>query len=948
MDPLLIIGSLLAAGAGGVGLGVGARLMPVGLRAARDLRRFKNSEDGETERRVKASERARRLLGDPPGRKRDSNIVGLYGDVLRRKDGSYTRVYDFPLQHTFYSHESVNEQFCDEIGRLLAVPKPENTVMQYRYAVTPDPGRAVAAHLRARAYERVHLPAARLHDNNVDFYRALAVAGAFRVEQASFNITVPAKHEDDGAGQGVGAFLPALAEEIKEVGFRDFAHAFAAVRADTKDDGVVRRLVAHEREAYERVEKVFRFVEMQSPVSLRRLSREELWNSVFASHCPNHTSVPHLNDLPGFDVRDYLCAETIDGGGWYQLHGRTPVAMVSMMRPGDPQMFATSMRALTANPELVFRHTLVAEFIHLDKRKAIKALDRRTRSVKRTNNRADGKKSLSPEAIASLADLQAVRDHVTGTAEALVKMRFYALVYGRPARSRAELRESLNELEYGCERMVTAMQSIEGVEAAIEEPAALRSLYPQTMVGCADHRPNGREFLEVANSLAAAVPIESSWRGSARPHTLFSTTTGRLIGFNLFDKSVIKSPVVTVYGQPGAGKSTINARLVNDVLASVPDARVCAVDIGGSLAPHAESIGARYLRLSPDDPRTINIWDYPELIEGIADINRHTTNITLIVMDALSLANGKEEDAADSDILTKAVTQVIYNFVTRNGPGKPKSEPTHAFLVEMLESYDFGAPHLNARAHELALSLSKYVGNRHLDAPTHEDFCAASPYDVYELDSLDAFQPDVRQTLANRVAARAVRTVGKLKADGTRTPTLLVFDEVWKLIEYYPSIMRVIQKGARTGRRENVVTMLATHTYDDFRGNNDVTKTAGCKLIGLQDGNYDALVADAKLSPRAVSAINSIKNVDGEYTQWVMVMGSGQDQIVETIQCDLAPAELWTFTTNAYERDARARVSYLNPGWSQADVIAWLAEHYPRGLAAHGLIEIDESPFAGA
>ncbi len=611
-----------------------------------------------------------------------------------------------------------------------------------------------------------------------------------------------------------------------------------------------------------------------------------------------------------------------------------------MMRPGDA-LFATSMRALTAHPALTFRHTLVAEFIYLDQRQAIKQLDRRMRAVKRTNNRADGRKHMSPEAKASLDDLEAVRAHVTGSPEALVQMRFYALVYGEPARTRSELQASLKTLDYNCEQLITAMQTIDGVEAAIEEPAALRSLYPQTLLGEVNGKPNGREFMEIANSLAAAAPLESAWRGSARPHTLFSTITGRLTGLSLFDKSVIKSPVVTVFGEPGSGKSTMLARLINDVLASMPEAKVCAVDIGGSLAPHAGSVGARYFRFRIDDPKGYNIFDYPELQDG------HIASdelINLIVMDAASLASVKPDDDLAPDLLTKAVKEVLINYARRNGPGRPKCEPTLVHLHAMLESYDFGSQQLNERAVALALALEKYVGNRYLDAPTHPDFLSDSPYDVYELDSLDAFPPDVKMTLANRVATRVIRSIGKLKADGTRTPTLLVFDEVWKLVEYYPTIMRVIQKGARTGRRDNVVTMLATHTYEDFNNIHDVTKTAGCKIIGKQNGDYSRLVADSNLSERAVAVINSIKNVDGEYTQWLLVMGSGHDQIVETIQCDLSPAELWTFTTNAYERDARARVAYLKPEWIQADVIAWLAEQYPRGLAAQGLIEIDESP----
>ena len=39
---------------------------------------------------------------------------------------------------------------------------------------------------------------------------------------------------------------------------------------------------------------------------------------------------------------------------------------------------------------------------------------------------------------------------------------------------------------------------------------------------------------------------------------------------------------------------------------------------------------------------------------------------------------------------------------------------------------------------------------------------------------------------------------------------------------------------------------------------------------------------------------------------------------------------LWTLTTNADERNARARVWAYRPTWSEMEVHAWLAEHYPR------------------
>jgi hypothetical protein len=52
---------------------------------------------------------------------------------------------------------------------------------------------------------------------------------------------------------------------------------------------------------------------------------------------------------------------------------------------------------------------------------------------------------------------------------------------------------------------------------------------------------------------------------------------------------------------------------------------------------------------------------------------------------------------------------------------------------------------------------------------------------------------------------------------------------------------------------------------------------------------------------------------------------------------------LWTLTTNADERNARSLVSAYRPDWNDMQIHAWLAEHYPRGLTAIGLREIDET-----
>jgi hypothetical protein len=940
MEPLTIIGGTIAAAGAGLGISAGSRLLPIALRARRDLQAWKQSGEAELHRRIADYDEERVKLASPPGRKRESSIAGFCDGTLRHTDGSYTCAWEAQTAPTMLAHEHVVEARCDELARMLAVDKPPGTVIQFRFSSGPDPGAAINAHIAVLGNpELVHPEAALLHAMNVEFYAAAAAARSYRRQVLSIWARVPVSQKGDDTNSGLSAFIPAALDEVGKHGITRLPKTIRAIWAETADDGVVRRLLRDEREAYRRAEKIFRLIERECPLSLRRFNRKELWEAIYLGHRQNARDVPILPDEPGLDIREYLCGETIEGIGSHIMHGAHPAAIVTMFTPPQPAITADALRSLTLNPALNFRHTIIAEFVYLDQRKATKRLDRRIRQVRRSYTRADGRVKQSPEARAALLDLEIVRDHITGSREALIDVRFYAVIYAEPARTRGELRQSLDNLDRYCERMVTAMQSIPGVEAAREEPDSLRALYHRAIVGEADHRPVGREITEVAGSLAALAPVESAWEGARRPHTLCSTPTGRLIGLNLFDSAKISSPLALVLGEPGSGKSTFMARVINDVLATLPEALVRAVDFGESLGPHADVTRGRHLRFSIDDKRAINVWDYPGLDLGEMP---DETQIALVVMDAMKLTRSKPDDNVAEDILTNVITEVYRNEVPRNGHGRPKHEPVHSNLLAVLESYPFQTVGVRERAATLALALEKYRDHPWLDAPTHPDFAAESPYDVYELDSLDVFPQDVRETLANRVAARVVRSIGRLKSDGTRTPALLIFDEVWKIAAQYPEILRVIKKGARMGRKEAVVTMLATHAYEDFAGIHDVTKTAGIKVIGKQIGDCSQLIADAGLSENAAAAISAIHNIAGEYAQYVLALGSGQDQVVEMIQLDLSPAELWTFTTNPYERNARARVSALRSDWPLTNVIAWLAAVYPRGLAARGLIEIDE------
>ncbi len=170
MDPMTIIGGIMTAAGVGLGFGVGSRLMPIGIKAQRDLRRWKETGEAESHRRIAEDESRRVMLARPVGRKRDSSIAGIYEDVLRHTDGSYTRVYDAELQATMLAPDAVVESRYDELARMLAVEKPPGTVVQFRFTSGPDPGRAIAAHLRTRGDGALtHPEASRLHAGEYRF-----------------------------------------------------------------------------------------------------------------------------------------------------------------------------------------------------------------------------------------------------------------------------------------------------------------------------------------------------------------------------------------------------------------------------------------------------------------------------------------------------------------------------------------------------------------------------------------------------------------------------------------------------------------------------------------------------------------------------------------------------------------------------------------------------------
>ncbi|HMS43567.1 MAG TPA: hypothetical protein PKE69_25290, partial [Pyrinomonadaceae bacterium] len=93
-------------------------------------------------------------LTKPGGRLLPTEVLGLEGNIIRYRDGSFAKAYRFEPANTLFDDERHTEQRIEELKTLLKFEKPEKTIIQFRFATKPDDGTTLINHLRTRNTEK--------------------------------------------------------------------------------------------------------------------------------------------------------------------------------------------------------------------------------------------------------------------------------------------------------------------------------------------------------------------------------------------------------------------------------------------------------------------------------------------------------------------------------------------------------------------------------------------------------------------------------------------------------------------------------------------------------------------------------------------------------------------------------------------------------------------------
>ncbi|MGD9563125.1 MAG: hypothetical protein AB7W44_12675, partial [Pyrinomonadaceae bacterium] len=863
------------------------------------------------------------------------------------RDGSFGKAYVFEPANSLYVDGNVTEQRIEELKTILKFEKPKDTIIQFRFLNSPDTGEVLRDHLLSRDAESSDPVAGVLHATNLSLQEEAIRSGEVMRQTATVWIRVPVR---DSADKGMlSSLLPSLLRDVKENGIAYFLRSpFLRIR-NRESELLVKRETQIEAACRSKASRVFQSLEANFPRSLqiREMNRPEVFEALFISHRREHRSVPMLPNSAFVDIRRYLCSTEIESAReQFVRHNGTPVSLVSLKTLPNGFVTADVMRYLTATRALGFPHEIVVDLMTTEKQAAKKDLQKRIDRIEGSRNTWLGFRNLKKDAIVIKSDLENLLEQVESDNEEICNLRLNVIVFAGRSKGVKEARKQLELLDERCDAVVSAIRKKIGADAVREDAVRQRALYPRMLAGELSAKRTGQELTETADSVIAFVPTETSWRGSKRPHSIFTTPNGQMFGLDLYDRSLIKSPTVIVTAASGEGKSFLASMLITDIRAHRGNVKVRVMDYRHSFKPICRLFGGRHIEFTEKDPRPINIWNYPGIEHGVPPTKRQ---LAMVLTDILILSKTPKTDAITSAIASTVIDEVYKVALARNGSGRPKFQPVLGHFLDILKSYHWNAGE-ERQANELYLKLNIHRKDPWLNAPTHPEYDEPSMLDVFELSGISSLDEKIRESVGFRISAQIMQEIGEENAQNQKTPILFLCDEMREINRHFPAIQELIAEATVTGRKEGLVTVLFSQAYEHFTGTPeqpnvtgiDLVKNSGVKMIGKQIGGFERLADDCELAPETIAAIRGIRNQYGRYTQWVFVIGSGTDKIVQMAEIRLSPAMLWANTNDTNEANARRLVENVRPDLPPEIVVSWLASKYPSGLTAVGLTSISQ------
>ncbi len=415
---------------------------------------------------------------------------------------------------------------------------------------------------------------------------------------------------------------------------------------------------------------------------------------------------------------------------------------------------------------------------------------------------------------------------------------------------------------------------------------------------------------------AAFFPSEGPLEHDVRPVSMFQSAWGTLIPVDLDDRD-LRNRNTLIVGESGSGKSVSMQILISDELAKHKQIHYTIIEKGESYSSLIAALGDDAVRIPLDPSRfAVNPLDLPE-----GSLEPSAEKIAYVVNLVKSMVFERDEPSAaiKSAVLSAAIEQTYRRrTVNRLEDGKARAVFKGAKLSDVRETLQLmdevnGAamPSLaRAVADELALKLTDWTGDsakgRFFDRETTFPFTDKKVV-LYDTSPLEGFKD--MKTVAIMVMAQLITERWR---DDPGIVKRVAVDEAHDIAKL-PAGFDFLDDHQRRCRAANGAQILISQTLSEFirrteGGEKSLLENISVFVVYPISTREDAILeSHAQMTPEALEAVHDLRSKSGEFSEAVLWFKKRGGVNGSRVRVRLSLADRWMFSSDAYDKEKRAR-----------------------------------------
>ena len=415
---------------------------------------------------------------------------------------------------------------------------------------------------------------------------------------------------------------------------------------------------------------------------------------------------------------------------------------------------------------------------------------------------------------------------------------------------------------------------------------------------------------------AAFFPSEGPLEHSMQATSVFQSAWGTLIPVDLDDRD-LRNRNSLIVGESGGGKSVSMQILVSDELAKYERIHYTIIEKGESYSSLIAALGDDAVRI-PLDPSRFSLNPL-ELPEGATGAGAEKLAYVVNLIKCMVFERDEPNAAIKSAVLGAAVEQTYRRkTVNRLEAGQTKLVFKGARLsdvcetLQLMDEVNGGAmPGLaRAVADELALKLTDWTGEsakgRFFDRETTLPFTERKVV-LYDTSPLEGFKD--MKTVAVMVMAQLITERWR---DDPGIVKRVAVDEAHDIAKL-PAGFDFLDDHQRRCRAANGAQILISQTLSEFirqtdQGEKSLLENISVFVVYPISKRENAILeSHAQMTAGALETVHDLRSKAGEFSEALLWFKKRSGATGARVRVRLSGADRWMFSSDAYDKERRAR-----------------------------------------